>query len=307
MPTHSSFSFAKVFNLSIVLSIFLIGLTGSGCNTVTEADLQVTKLHSVRVSSMTREELRLVVEIEVENQRKQDVSFHDLEFRFGLRGDPIGIGTIGGRQDIAAGGRKLLAATVVVPFGDVQKEDFDAFFEKDVPYQIEGHATLIAPIEGLKLRFAIQGTLSVSEVLEVRASLDDLGSHLGPPRLKTRLTDLLTQSGEVEVDLANPFRFALPLAQIEYRILLADSTVGRGEVAHGLQLEPGVHRLRLPVEAQLGGAVSGLLSSFLEPRRATLKVVATVVVRHGERMVLLQLTSDPGGGSQLPQDAEDIN
>ncbi len=271
------------------LRLLLAAALLTSCVPGTVHDLEVPSLGRVRLEGADAEQLRLTVELEIYNPRGVAARIRDLDCQLALAGDFIAAGGVEGESELPARGSRMIALPLSVPYDKVTEEDFEAVLREQIPYRVSGTAILLEPIGRDEIRLELQGSVPAPERVEADLSGRGTALFLSEPVVRTDLGGLLTGRAVVDVELENPFRFAIPIEVFDYRVELRGRTIGRGAVARGAVLEPGRNRLQLPIRGDPLGALTGIASGVLADGRLDVAVSGRVVIRRGQRRLLIHL------------------
>lgn len=272
-----------------VIRLLLGAILATNCGPGTVRDLEVRSLSRVRVEGADAERLRLTVELEIYNPHGVAARIRDLDCQLALAGDYVAAGRLEGESELPARGSRMIALPLSVAYEKVTEEDFEAVLREEIPYRLSGTATLLEPVERDEIRLELRG--SVPAPLRVEADLGGRSNalFLSEPIVRTDLGGLVSGRAVVDVDLENPFRFAIPIEEFDYRVQLRGETIGRGAVARGAVLEPGRNRLQLPIRGDPLRALTGIAIGVLGGGRLDVAVAGTVVIRRGQRRLSIHL------------------
>lgn len=265
----------------------------AGCGAGTVRDLEVTRLGRVEVTAADAEHLRISAELEITNPRDVAARIRDLSYQLAVGGGFIAFGRLEGENEIPAGGSRSFTLPLRVPFAAVTEEDFAAVLGPEIPYRLTGTAMLLEPVERDRIRLDLQGTVPAPARVEARLDRRSSAPFLSEPVVGTDLAGLVAGRGVVEVELTNPFRFPLRIAELDYEVELGGDPIGRGAIARDAVLEPGVNRLELPIRGSPLRALGGIASGLLGDGRLDVEVSGVVVIRRGERRLSIHLVYDP--------------
>ncbi len=261
----------------------------TGCNLTTVRDLEVKRLGRVQVEGADAEQLRLEIELEIYNPRDVAARIRDIDCRLALTGDFVASGRLDGETELPASGSRVIVLPLAVSFAKVTEKDFEALLQEEIPYRVSGTARLLEPLERDEIRLEIRGSLPAPDRVEVTLTGRGGAPFLSQPVVRTDIGGLLSGRAVAEVEIDNPFRFAVPIEAFDYRIELRGKAIGRGAAARGAVLEPGPNRLQLPILGDPLRALGGIASGILDDGRLDVAVSGIVVIRSGLRRLSIHL------------------
>ncbi|MCG8487438.1 MAG: LEA type 2 family protein [Chromatiales bacterium] len=245
-----------------IILLFLIMLF-QGCSSLQQAEqlmsgIQPTgEVKGVKLSGLDLRGIDLLFDVEVDNPNPVAISLDGLDYDLKLLDRSFLKGQQSMGMSLAADGKSQVKLPVRMEFEQLLKHYSDLSKRDEVPYQLDLGLGVDVPLLGrVRLPVSYQGRLPVPKLPDVRVSRIDV------QRLSLQAIDLM-----LELEVANPNRFALMLQRLDYQFKLNGIDVGQGAAAQTLSVdEQGKGRIRLPLSLDLQKAGSGLYGALVGGR-----------------------------------------
>ena len=245
-----------------IILLFLIMLF-QGCSSLQQAEqlmsgIQPTgEVKGVKLSGLDLRGIDLLFDVEVDNPNPVVISLDGLDYDLKLLDRSFLKGQQSMGMSLAADGKSQVKLPVRMEFEQLLKHYSDLSKRDEVPYQLDLGLGVDVPLLGrVRLPVSYQGRLPVPKLPDVRVSRIDV------QRLSLQAIDLM-----LELEVANPNRFALMLQRLDYQFKLNGIDVGQGAAAQTLSVdEQGKGRIRLPLSLDLQKAGSGLYGALVGGR-----------------------------------------
>lgn len=254
--------------------------------------LEIQGIRDVRVLALDPEGAALGARVAIRNPGGAAARVTTLDLRAGLGGPWVAQGAAAAPVDMPARGAGEFDLRLQVAWKQVTRADLDALLAPEIPYRLEGRASIDRPLRLDALPVRAEGRARVPGPVRVSLPPGTLGGSTGLVRLgPARLTGLglVRQEGVVELVVENPLAFDVPLLRLDCALEAGGTLLAEGSL-RDLRLKPGVNRLRLPVRTSLLGAAAGIAADLLQGRPRALAARGTLALGGPDRHLDLEWT-----------------
>ena len=225
--------------------------------------MSLVAVQSVQVRTLNGSGVVLDLKVRVRNETSASVRITSLELRVALAGPWIAQGSAAVPVDLAGSAESDLMVRLEVPWDRVARPDLGAILCGEIPYQVDGTASIDRPMRLTGIKVQAAGRYDAPGPIPVRFRAGVAPLELISLR-GAKLTEIgiMHQTGSVELLLVNPLAFDLPISHLGYRIESCGVPVATGSM-NGLVIKPGLNPLQIPVSmSALDGGI-GVLGSLL--------------------------------------------
>jgi LEA14-like dessication related protein len=227
----------------IITLLFLV-LLFQGCTSLEQAEQLMTgiqptgEVKGVKLSGLDLKGIDLLFDVEVDNPNPVAISLDGLDYDLKLLNRSFLKGQQAMGMSLAADGKSQVKLPVRMEFDKLLKQYSDLGKRDDVPYQLDLGMGVDVPLLGrLRLPVSYEGRLPVPKLPDIRVN------RINVERMNLQAVDLM-----LELEVANPNRFALMLQRLDYQFKLNGIDVGGGKAAQSMSVDKhGKGRIRLPL------------------------------------------------------------
>ncbi|MEJ2622813.1 MAG: LEA type 2 family protein [Candidatus Thiodiazotropha sp.] len=245
------------------ITLLLLVLLFQGCSNLEQAEQLMTgikptgEVKGVKLSGLDLKGIDLLFDVEVDNPNPVAISLDGLDYNLKLLDRSFLKGRQAMGMSLAADGKSQVKLPVRMEFEQLLKQYTDLSKRHDVPYQLDLGMGVDVPLLGrLRLPVSYTGRLPVPKLPDIRVKRIDV------QRMSLQAVDLM-----LELEVANPNRFALMLQRLDYQFKLNGIDVGGGKAAQSMSVDKhGKGSIRLPLSLDLQMAGSGLYSALVGGR-----------------------------------------
>ena len=266
----------------------LILLLFTGCTPGKIKKLEITRLGNIEIRSVTSKTLSLDVEIFLHNPYLSDALVKKISFDISMTGGVFGKGYVQEPFEIDSDATKSLIIPVVVDCDRVSEKDYLALFTGTIPYHFQGTLDLEKPVHAEKVELDAKGTVKRPEPILLELQHKTVLSVISLQDSSVRELLNLIRKGRIELEVRNPFSFAIDANQVDYEIGLGKFPMARGNASTPVTLHPGLNTLSVSATPEPLGAATGALQGLLDRRVPALNFKARINLNQANRNLTIQ-------------------
>ncbi|MET0122083.1 MAG: LEA type 2 family protein [Candidatus Thiodiazotropha sp. 6PLUC9] len=231
-----------------------------GCSTLEQAEQIITgqqptaEVKGVKLSGLDIDGIDLIFDLQVDNPNPVKIALDRLDYDLKLSNHSFLKGEQGMGVSLAANGPSQVKLPVRMEFEQLLQQYGQLLKQDEVPYEIDLGLGLDVPLLGrIRLPVNYQGRMPIPKIPDVKVSDVDV------ERLTLQKADLM-----VELEVANPNRFAVILDKLDYQLKLNGIDVGGGVLSQSMKIDQrGKGRIKIPLSLDLMQAGRGLYGAFI--------------------------------------------
>ncbi|MES9943095.1 MAG: LEA type 2 family protein [Candidatus Thiodiazotropha sp. 6PLUC2] len=231
-----------------------------GCSTLEQAEQIITgqqptaEVKGVKLSGLDINGIDLIFDLQVDNPNPVKIALDRLDYDLKLSNHSFLKGEQGMGVSLAANGPSQVKLPVRMEFEQLLQQYGQLLKQDEVPYEIDLGLGLDVPLLGrIRLPVNYQGRMPIPKIPDVKVSDVDV------ERLTLQKAELM-----VELEVANPNRFAVILDKLDYQLKLNGIDVGGGVLSQSMKIDQrGKGRIKIPLSLDLMQAGRGLYGAFI--------------------------------------------
>ncbi|MET0009967.1 MAG: LEA type 2 family protein [Candidatus Thiodiazotropha sp. 6PLUC4] len=231
-----------------------------GCSTLEQAEQIITgqqptaEVKGVKLSGLDIDGIDLIFDLQVDNPNPVKIALDRLDYDLKLSNHSFLKGEQGMGVSLAANGPSQVKLPVRMEFEQLLQQYGQLLKQDEVPYEIDLGLGLDVPLLGrIRLPVNYQGRMPIPKIPDVKVSDVDV------ERLTLQKAELM-----VELEVANPNRFAVILDKLDYQLKLNGIDVGGGVLSQSMKIDQrGKGRIKIPLSLDLMQAGRGLYGAFI--------------------------------------------
>ncbi|MET0046043.1 MAG: LEA type 2 family protein [Candidatus Thiodiazotropha sp. 6PLUC3] len=231
-----------------------------GCSTLEQAEQIITgqqptaEVKGVKLSGLDINGIDLIFDLQVDNPNPVKIALDRLDYDLKLSNHSFLKGEQGMGVSLAANGPSQVKLPVRMEFEQLLQQYGQLLKQDEVPYEIDLGLGLDVPLLGrIRLPVNYQGRMPIPKIPDVKVSDVDV------ERLTLQKAELM-----VELEVANPNRFAVILDKLDYQLKLNGIDVGGGVLSQSMKIDQrGKGRIKIPLSLDLMQAGRGLYGAVM--------------------------------------------